>query len=228
MTSWPRAASARASAIAGNACARRRRSAGARSDACKIRFPAPRRRFDRPAPSSTDHSRDAPPLPRSRPPPAASPSSACPGAPRRRCCAASTPTGSSSAPTSTPAPAASARCSPRTATAAAPTSPPSPAPGTSTPTPRRPRRATRREVATLRSLLEASLDLDTSLDQVSIAELAEQIRAERRQRAGHVEIPPPPIASPEPADAPIRVRRRAPESDLLSRDRARAGRDEPA
>ena len=62
--------------------------------------------------------------------------------------------------------------------------------------PRRPRRATRREVAKLRSLLERSLDLDTSLDHVSIAELAAQIRAERRQRAGHVE---PPAPSPRPS-----------------------------
>ncbi len=81
--------------------------------------------------------------------------------------------------------------------------------------PRRPRRATRREVARLRGLLERSLDLDTSYDHVSIAELAAQIRAERRQRAGHVE-PAPVVAPPEPADAPIRVRRRAPKSDLLT------------
>ncbi|MDX6582981.1 MAG: hypothetical protein QOI10_2165 [Solirubrobacterales bacterium] len=81
--------------------------------------------------------------------------------------------------------------------------------------PRRPRRATRREVAKLRSLLERSLDLDTSLDHVSITELAAQIRAERRQRAGHVE-PTTVIAPPEPADAPIRVRRRAPQTDVLA------------
>jgi hypothetical protein len=80
--------------------------------------------------------------------------------------------------------------------------------------PRRPRRATRREVGRLRSLLERSLDLDTSLDHVPISELAAQIRAERRQRAGHVEVAPT-IAPPEPADAPIRVRRRPPKSDLL-------------
>jgi hypothetical protein len=80
--------------------------------------------------------------------------------------------------------------------------------------PRRPRRATRREVAKLRSLLERSLDHDTSLDHVSITELAAQIRAERRQRAGHVEVPST-IAPPEPADAPIRVRRRGPKSDVL-------------
>jgi hypothetical protein len=82
---------------------------------------------------------------------------------------------------------------------------------------RRPRRASRREVATLRSLLEGSLDLDTSLDRVPIAELAAQIRAERRQRAGHVEPPAsPPVAIPEPGDDPIRIRRRAPRSDLLT------------
>lgn len=80
---------------------------------------------------------------------------------------------------------------------------------------RRPRRATRREVAKLRSLLQASLDLDTSLDHVSIAELAAQIRAERRQRAGHVE-PVPAIAPPEPSDAPIQIKRRQPRADLLT------------
>jgi hypothetical protein len=80
--------------------------------------------------------------------------------------------------------------------------------------PRRPRRATRREVAKLRSLLERSLDIDTSLDHLSISEIAAQIRAERRQRAGHVE-PSQAIAPPEPADTAIRVRRRAPKSDVL-------------
>jgi hypothetical protein len=79
---------------------------------------------------------------------------------------------------------------------------------------KRPRRATRREVGTLRSLLEDSLEIDTSLDRVPIAELAAQIRAERRQRAGHVE-PEPAVAPPEPA-APITVRRRYPVRDLLA------------
>ena len=80
---------------------------------------------------------------------------------------------------------------------------------------RRPRRASRREVSTLRSLLTASLHVDTSLDRVPISDLAEQIRAERRQRAGHVEVPsPPPVAVPEP-DERIRIRR-APSSDLLT------------
>ncbi len=88
--------------------------------------------------------------------------------------------------------------------------------------PRRPRRATRREVAKLRSLLEISLNEDTSLDHLSIAELAAQIRSERRQRAGHVEVPAP-LAVPEPVDAPIEVsretikaRRKTPKRDLLS------------
>lgn len=85
--------------------------------------------------------------------------------------------------------------------------------------PRRPRRATRREVAKLRSLLESSLSIDTSLDHVSIAELAAQIRAERRQRAGHVE-PAAPIVPPELSEAAINVRRQAPEADLLAGDRA--------
>jgi hypothetical protein len=81
--------------------------------------------------------------------------------------------------------------------------------------PRRPRRATRREVTKLRSLLEASLGHDTSFDRVSIAELAAQIRAERRQRAGHVEVPAP-LTVPEPPNEPIEVHRRAPKSDLLA------------
>ena len=46
---------------------------------------------------------------------------------------------------------------------------------------KRPRRATRREVLTLRSLLEWSLDIDTDLSRGSLAEAAAQIRAEREQ-----------------------------------------------
>jgi len=79
--------------------------------------------------------------------------------------------------------------------------------------PRRPRRATRREVATLRALLASSLDVDTTLDRTPIAELAAQIRAERRQHAGHIE--PATVTPPEPP-APINVRRRQPELDLLT------------
>jgi hypothetical protein len=80
---------------------------------------------------------------------------------------------------------------------------------------RRPRLATRREVRTLRSLLEASLASDGIPYSGSIAEAAAQIRAERAALACRdatvVEVPPvPPAATeiPEPADAPIRVRRR--------------------
>ena len=46
---------------------------------------------------------------------------------------------------------------------------------------KRPRRATRREVRTLRSLLEWSLDIDSDLEHGSLAEAAAQIRAEREQ-----------------------------------------------
>ena len=46
---------------------------------------------------------------------------------------------------------------------------------------KRPRRATRREVRTLRSLLEWSLDIDSDLSTGSLAEAAAQIRAEREQ-----------------------------------------------
>jgi hypothetical protein len=77
----------------------------------------------------------------------------------------------------------------------------------------RPRRATRREVNTLRSLLERSLDLDTEIDRTPIAELAAQIRAEREARRCATALAPPqrpePVAPPEPGD-PIRVRRRTP------------------
>lgn len=98
---------------------------------------------------------------------------------------------------------------------------------------RRPRRATRREVTVLRSLLERSLDLDSDFERTPIAELAAQIRAERAELArcaiptaptedwaSAPEIPAPgpepAVAPPEPADAPIRVRRRRPARDLLS------------
>jgi hypothetical protein len=46
---------------------------------------------------------------------------------------------------------------------------------------KRPRRATRREVRTLRSLLEWSLEIDPALSTGSLAEAAAQIRAEREQ-----------------------------------------------
>jgi hypothetical protein len=86
---------------------------------------------------------------------------------------------------------------------------------------RRRRRATRREVRTLRSLLESSLDLDPALEHTSIAELAAQIRAERAElaRCAHPAPPAstePEITVPEPDDASIRVRRRYPVRDLLT------------
>ena len=46
---------------------------------------------------------------------------------------------------------------------------------------KRPRRATRREVRTLRSLLAWSLDIESDLSTGSLAEAAAQIRAEREQ-----------------------------------------------
>ena len=73
---------------------------------------------------------------------------------------------------------------------------------------KRPRLATRREVRTLRSLLEGSLAEDMG-DGGSIAAAAAQIRAERAElaaRKASCEIPEP-TAIPEPADAPIRIRR---------------------
>lgn len=99
---------------------------------------------------------------------------------------------------------------------------------------RRRRRATRREVRTLRTLLEHSLDLDPAIEHGSIAELAAQIRAEREQLA-RCTPPAAPIPSepevtvPEPDSASIRVRRRYPVRDLLTAaERELATRAEPA
>src|SRR5215210_3203840 len=71
---------------------------------------------------------------------------------------------------------------------------------------KRPRRATRREVRTLRTLLEQSLDLDSEFERTPISELAAQIRAEREQLYGY-KTPPrtPAVTVPEPDDASIRV-----------------------
>lgn len=84
---------------------------------------------------------------------------------------------------------------------------------------RRPRRATRREVAKLRSLLEASLDSDSAIDRTPIAELAAQIRVEREQfaacRSSDTALAAPLVSVPEPDAATIRVRRR-PNRDLLT------------
>ena len=73
---------------------------------------------------------------------------------------------------------------------------------------KRPRLATRREVTTLRALLERSLDFDTDIDRTPIAELAAQIRAERdAYRCANTG--PGPIEPPEPAEQ-IGIRRRVP------------------
>lgn len=71
---------------------------------------------------------------------------------------------------------------------------------------KRPRRATRREVRTLRSLLEWSLGADSDLPTGSLAEAAAQIRAEREQfrcaqRAEPLAVPD------EPGDETIRISR---------------------
>ncbi len=79
---------------------------------------------------------------------------------------------------------------------------------------KRPRRATRREVRTLRTLINESLQFDTSIEHASIAELAAQIRAEREAfrcaEERDAAARPAPISPDEPADAEIRVRHRAP------------------
>ncbi len=74
---------------------------------------------------------------------------------------------------------------------------------------KRPRRATRREVRALRSLIEWSLGTSSELPSGSLAEAAAQIRAEREQfacatRDGRAE----PIAEPTTDPAEIRVTRR--------------------
>jgi hypothetical protein len=82
---------------------------------------------------------------------------------------------------------------------------------------KRPRLATRREVRTLRSLLEASLAREDTPDGRSISELAAEIRAERAVLA-HREPPAAP-AVPEPDGRAIRIRRRRPSAehkDLLA------------
>jgi hypothetical protein len=67
---------------------------------------------------------------------------------------------------------------------------------------RRPRRATRREVRALRSLIEASLAREHLPAEGSIAELAAQIRAERAELAScaRADVTPAP-ASDDPAQA---------------------------
>ena len=72
---------------------------------------------------------------------------------------------------------------------------------------KRPRRATRREVAVLRSTLEASLGMDAELERTSISELAAQIRAERAARAG-CPVPPDAPRVPDSDGAEITIRRR--------------------
>jgi hypothetical protein len=73
---------------------------------------------------------------------------------------------------------------------------------------RRPRRATRREVRTLRSLIESSLANTDLPAEGSIAELAAQIRAERAQLA----------PQPDPPKPRINIRRKPhdPSLDLLA------------
>jgi hypothetical protein len=84
---------------------------------------------------------------------------------------------------------------------------------------RRPRRATRREVRTLRSLIESSLARQALPAEGSIAELAAQIRAEREQHARCADPAPASDQPTEPAPKPqvnIRRRRPAPYLDLLT------------
>ncbi len=76
---------------------------------------------------------------------------------------------------------------------------------------KRPRRASRREVNALRSLLERSLDLDADFERTPIAELAAQVRAERAALRRSADV-----AVPEPDAGAIRVRREPAGRDLLA------------
>lgn len=82
---------------------------------------------------------------------------------------------------------------------------------------KRPRRATRREVATLRAMLEASLAADAELPTGSIAELAAAIRAERERFACARE------AESRPRDAQERPRRDTGERSRAGELRGRPG-----
>lgn len=83
---------------------------------------------------------------------------------------------------------------------------------------KRPRRATKREVRTLRALLEASLGADDPLEQTSIAELAAQIRTEREALASCRPAPLDVPAFDESGERRFRARRAqtADLRDLLS------------
>jgi hypothetical protein len=90
---------------------------------------------------------------------------------------------------------------------------------------KRPRLATRRELRTLRSLLEASLSAEHLGEPGSIAAAAARIRSERAalaEREARAAGSTPPASPPEIAGAPIRVRRR---TDTGERHRAHELRD---
>lgn len=86
---------------------------------------------------------------------------------------------------------------------------------------KRPRPATRRELRTLRSLLEASLSADHLTESGSIAQAAAQIRSERAALAEREALEADPI-EPDFGVGPIRVRRRI---DTGERHRAHELRD---
>jgi hypothetical protein len=92
---------------------------------------------------------------------------------------------------------------------------------------KRPRRATRREVRTLRSLLEWSLGTSSELPAGSLAEAAAQIRAEREhfRCATDPGAPPEPIDLPDPEPADITVRRRRETGDTHRGAEMRVGRN---
>lgn len=88
---------------------------------------------------------------------------------------------------------------------------------------KRPRRATRREVRTLRSLLEWSLDRSPGTETGSLVEAAAQIRAEREQfRCASADTPAAPVIVPEDLE-PLELSR----TDGGGRDRGRELRLRP-
>ncbi len=89
---------------------------------------------------------------------------------------------------------------------------------------KRPRRATRREVRTLRSLLEWSLGMDPAHAPGSLVEAAAQIRAEREQFRCAAQAPPPAVEVPAVDRAEVRISRSA---DTGERHRGRELRLKP-
>ena len=183
-TSCPRRASARASAIAGNACPASPNAAtstrSGRSSAGAIRVS--RRLAARRSRGGALSLRRATQAPQPCPAPPAPRSRRLPRRRGSRCSAASTTTRSSPAATPTSGSAGSARCSPPTATAAAPNLASFARAWDRFTGADRPRLATPRELRALRSYIELSLLRDEQPESLGAARHAHQARAPRPQQ----------------------------------------------